>query len=175
LEPDCPWHYNWRGAVYLQLEDFEQALSDFSLAIEISKESFYELYFNRGTCLLLLNKLEDALNDLDKAVEIAPEEPSCLTQRGFIFYLMKDYNSALADYTESLKFDPANHYLRYLVSLTHAFKGDLAYALLEIEEAIRIEPTPKMYHEWWKSVLEKAYSSPIELAFYQCFTKVKSQ
>jgi len=165
LEPDCPWHYNWRGAVYVELGSLGEAINDFTLAIAVNGGNDYECFLNRGLCFLSLGKLRDSLNDLNRAVQIAPREPTCLINRGFLFYLMKNYEQALADYERASKINPDNHYLYYLKSLAHAFQKNLDEALLEIEMAIKAKPFSDLYSEWRDKVRETKNSSSLIFSF----------
>ncbi|MEZ4887193.1 MAG: tetratricopeptide repeat protein [Chitinophagales bacterium] len=58
--------YNWRGISYLQLQNFDKALTDFNKAIKL-KPTVGEYFFNRGKANAALGKDGQAQQDMQRA------------------------------------------------------------------------------------------------------------
>src|SRR6185312_4720559 len=71
---------NWRGYLYKNLHRLDEALADFSSAIELQPEDD-EFLVDRGRLLLLLMRHGEALADLDRAVAANPDDPKHLLIR----------------------------------------------------------------------------------------------
>ena len=73
------------------LDKYEEAISDFTKAIELNQEYAYA-YNNRGYAYYNLGKNEEAISDLTKAIELNPD-----------FELAKKNLKILKDYIEESK------------------------------------------------------------------------
>jgi tetratricopeptide (TPR) repeat protein len=70
-----------------------------------------------------------------------------LCNRANTYARLRDYERALADYSEALRLDPANARIRTSRGNVHADKGDLDAALADYTEALRQEPSNlTLYH-----------------------------
>lgn len=68
LQPDLTYAYYNMGLIYVQLHEYEQAVTSFTEAIE-QDDRFPDAYFNRGVALLLDGHTEKGLADLSQAGE----------------------------------------------------------------------------------------------------------
>ena len=96
--------YLFRGNCYLELEEFDLALSDFNSAIEIDSE-FARAYYRRGILYKRLEQLEKAENDFKKAIELCPKYDDAMIELGFVRIqlgkkdAMKYFNKAIKAYS----------------------------------------------------------------------------
>lgn len=60
--------YN-RGNTHAQRLDYEQAIADYTAALE-QEPAMAEAYYNRGICFIKLNRLSEGISDLSKAGEL---------------------------------------------------------------------------------------------------------
>lgn len=86
--------YNHRGLVYFSLSQYEEALADFNMAIEIEPKDL-RVYTNRGLTYRMLKELDMALADFNKSLELNPLWPDTFYGRSLTYYDMGDVNSAL--------------------------------------------------------------------------------
>ena len=61
--------YNNRGIAYFDLQNYEQAISDYNRAIEINPK-YAEAYYNRGLLYQILDETEKANADFAKAKQL---------------------------------------------------------------------------------------------------------
>ena len=73
--------YIYRGNCYMELEEYDQALSDFNKALEIEPESA-SARVRRGILYKSLERLEDAENDFKKILELYPDSDRAMTELG---------------------------------------------------------------------------------------------
>ena len=69
LSPRNPFAYYNIGCIYLEMQDFTEALRAFSSAIEL-RPDFGQAYYNRGLVYLRLGNRDNGINDLSKAGEL---------------------------------------------------------------------------------------------------------
>ncbi|MBK8875469.1 MAG: tetratricopeptide repeat protein [Bacteroidetes bacterium] len=83
LEPNDFIAYSNRGASYLEVGDYNSAITDFNRAIEI-KEDHSHAYYGRGCLLLLQDNVESAKADFQKSVEFDNEGSSAFLEWGLL-------------------------------------------------------------------------------------------
>ncbi|MCH5216689.1 MAG: tetratricopeptide repeat protein [Muribaculaceae bacterium] len=69
LSPRNMYAYYNMGCIYLEMQEFTEALKAFSTAIEI-RPDFGQAYYNRGLVYLRLGNRDSGVNDLSKAGEL---------------------------------------------------------------------------------------------------------
>ena len=75
--------HNNLGLSYFEREDFEEALTEFTKAINLEPHSFH--YNNRGLAHYHIGKLEEAKSDYDKAISLNPDDPFFYFNRGNVY------------------------------------------------------------------------------------------
>ena len=100
------WHliYHLRGLAYYRSRCYEEALADFSKAIEIYPSA--EAYYHRGVCQLDLEQFSDALEDLTQAIQLNPQDPMAWNERGVARIHLRDVREAISDFQSALEVDP---------------------------------------------------------------------
>jgi len=98
------YHY-WRGMVYLELNDYDKAIIDFSELIKINPESS-DGYFNRAYAKDKLKDYSGALSDYNKTIELSPKETISYVKRAALKNKLHDFAGAIADCTKALEIDP---------------------------------------------------------------------
>jgi len=68
LEPTYNVNYYNRATVFLEKEDYNSSIQDYSKAIELGLD-YYEVYCNRGRAYEKIGEIEKAENDLRKCEE----------------------------------------------------------------------------------------------------------
>lgn len=74
--------YVWynMGNIHLQMQEFEEAVNDYTKAIQY-EQNLAEAYYNRALTLLYLNKKSQAIKDLSKAGELGIQEAYVVMKR----------------------------------------------------------------------------------------------
>jgi tetratricopeptide (TPR) repeat protein len=121
---DAEAYFN-RGLAYLQKYQYDQAISDFTKAIEIDPRSA-SAYNNRGLAwknkgdydraiadynkafeINLQNYIADSvIDDCNKLLEKNPQDAYAYRKRGLAWYNKGDYDRAIADYNKALEINP---------------------------------------------------------------------
>ena len=133
--------YYGRGSLYLALEDSEKALNDFDSAIEAAPED-YELYI--GIYETLANKgfKDKASNYLSKAVEIKGKSGYDLMEKGRIYHLMGDDESAKGNLEKAI--DEGETKANYYMALMYLDQGEDTLAQTFFDEYLKTgEPGPE--------------------------------
>ena len=105
INPNLVEVYYKRANLRSYLKDFEGAIDDYSLAIEVTSFSSPESYLKRG--FFIEHYLKDyprAVADYTKAIEIDPNYFDSYQQRAYTkLYKLKDYKGAIADLKKAIK------------------------------------------------------------------------
>jgi len=82
-----------RGNSYYDVAQYDQAVSDYEMALEIAPNDPVTLS-NRGAAYLELEDYEQALEDLNSALSIYPDNPVALTNRCWVHAIQGRYELA---------------------------------------------------------------------------------
>ena len=95
--------YNDRGLAQLELQDFEAAMADFSMAIHLDIND-YRAYFNRGCACGRKGDNFGALRDFSKVIRLNPSNGMAYVNRGVARYHLGYYQGAIADLHKASNF-----------------------------------------------------------------------
>lgn len=159
IEANPGWSvlYNNRGIAYASLDNYLRAISDYNRAIEVyspSNNAYAQAatrnvplqgfaYNNRCMAYLSLNDLDHALDDCNKAIDIevgTSYVSNPLFNRGFIYWRLKDFDSALADFEAAISHNPQNVEAYVYAGRLHEERDEVVQALLWYERAISVDP-----------------------------------
>jgi tetratricopeptide (TPR) repeat protein len=104
--------YLRRGIAYYNDSQYDQAISDFTKALEINPRDA-DAYSNRGSVYREKGQYEQAISDSNKALEINPNFGMAYYQRGRVYYLKGEYNKSWNDIkkTQDLGFEIPSEFL----------------------------------------------------------------
>ena len=88
--------YNSRGVTYYQKGQFDQAIKDFTKAIEIQPR-YAEAYCYRGIAYHEKGQFDRAISDCNKAIEINPKLALAYNIRSRARFFKKEYEKAWED------------------------------------------------------------------------------
>ena len=105
---DAAAYYGNRGVYHLKLQQYQEALDDFSEAIRLD-DRFAVAYGNRGACHFMLQQYDDALDDFSKATSL---DPQFTGNRGVCHLMLQQYDDAEEYLSKAISLDPqdANAY-----------------------------------------------------------------
>ncbi len=127
--------YFKRGKVKNKLKDYNNAITDFCLAIE-QKKNDAEIYFNRG---LSKDNLEDtvgAINDYSKAIELKNDYSIAYNNRAYSKSALKDFESAIEDLKKYIQFNGEEKAIYYDIGLFYYNIATNEYNSKNNDEAI---------------------------------------
>lgn len=127
--------YSNRGNSYYDLGEFERAVFDYNIALELMPGDPVTLS-NRGAAYLELGQEEQALADLNEAIRLYPDNPVALTNRCWIHAVEGRYELARFDCEEALALEPDDPIA--LASRAYVFLqlGDVEAAQADADRAV---------------------------------------
>ena len=138
--------YALRGEVYMQMGDYEKALNDFNAAIAndgMNAVAFYDRYLLNTR----LENYEAAMNDINNTLAAQSMKPSDVlamrdlyAKRGQLNLWMKNWQGAIADYTNSLARAEGSVSANVYAERAEAFTavGDYENAVNDYTSAVRV-------------------------------------
>ena len=101
LNPNDAHAFANRGSAYDDKRQYDRAINDFDKASSIDPN--YANAFN-GRCWTraLSGDLERALPDCNESLRLRPDDADTLGSRGLVYLKMKEFDLAIADYSEAL-------------------------------------------------------------------------
>jgi tetratricopeptide (TPR) repeat protein len=117
--PDNAYRFVRRGWLRARIGDFEDAVADFSTALELVP-TYGDAYRLRAWAFLKMERYECALDDIEEDLRLRPENAETRTTYGDVLRAMGRDAEALAEYERALAWDSdsasafiGRAYLRY--------------------------------------------------------------
>ena len=132
--------YNNRALIWKTMGDYEKSAADFSVAIKLAPKN-PKYYANRGDAWRLTGNLERALQDQDRAIALYAGGPGIalgLTLRGETLRYMGDYDRALSNFNQAIRFEPDFAPAFAGLGLTFERTGDFERAKSEFRTALSV-------------------------------------
>jgi tetratricopeptide (TPR) repeat protein len=101
-----------RAKSYIALKKYDDAIKDYSIAIEISPEDS-RIYYNRGNCFLEMKEEQAAFADFNKAIDLDPANFHAYNSRGYIYFSKDSLEKAEEDYLRSISLN-LNYRIAYV-------------------------------------------------------------
>ena len=144
LKPDNAAAYNWRGNI---------------------RNSVASIKINVDKNVSVGEKIRSqALDDLNRAIQLKPDYSEAYGNRGFVYYMAKNYPASIKDFDRAIELDPTNaqNYI-YRSLYWRQVAKDNGRALADLSKAIELEPTAHAYRNragFYRA--QKNYSAAIE-------------
>ncbi len=123
-----------RGVLRTMLKNYEEALRDFTRAIE-ANDNFSTALLGRSYVYSRLERQREAIADLDEALRINPRLVFAWFNKGVILYNLGDYTSAMQAFAEAIRLDPSLGAAYYNRGLCYMHSGNRNAAFADLSKA----------------------------------------
>lgn len=133
-----PETFNDRGSTYRQLNRYDEALADYTKAIEQDPKAIY--YCNRASVYAKKELMDEAVGDYTKAIVADAKYYKAYNGRGVAKANMEDFAGAVSDFSECLRLQP--DYVSALSNRGIAYYKMKKYAeaVADLDAVIKAEP-----------------------------------
>lgn len=128
----------YRGGAYLQNNDYDHAIADFTEAVR-NNPNYGRAFAYRGMAYRSNGDLDRAMRDFDEAIRIEPNYVPVHWARHYAYLTKGDYDRAIDDCSRAIQINP-NAYAYFVRSQAYLLKGDKEAALADINKAIQLNP-----------------------------------
>jgi tetratricopeptide (TPR) repeat protein len=116
LDPDNPMHLITRAFIYSNLDDTSKLYSDLDKILTFYPSSFFSSYKSQ-IVLLLLDNISNNIERLSGLIAENPNERGYFFRRGFNYYLLKKFDTAISDFEKCIGLSSGTDKLTYFSSL----------------------------------------------------------
>lgn len=127
--------------------DYNSALKEFDLVIELRPGKDASDYFWRGTCYRHLRQYESAIKDFNTALSMEPTASNYIG-RGVAYAEAGKNEDALADFDSALKLDPNDSWINTYKGIVYLDSDRPEEALKQFNEAISKAPNVSKQYIW---------------------------
>jgi tetratricopeptide (TPR) repeat protein len=128
-----------RGKTEMERENFNDAIEEFTLAIEDDPDSA-EAYNLRGLARSITREPGMALEDCSEAIELNPDYADAYNNRGTVYLSMDDIDRAIEDFTSAIEINTRFEDAYYNRGRAYAEKREYDQAIADLTRAIEIDP-----------------------------------
>jgi tetratricopeptide (TPR) repeat protein len=132
--------FNQRGVAYYAKREYDRAIADFSVAIQIHPR-YVIAYINRGNSYDRKGEYVSAIEDYSKAIEIDPQYALAYNNRGNSYKKKHDYDQAIADFDEAIRLSSQDAVAFHNRAITYAYKGQYDRAIDDLRQVLSIDPS----------------------------------
>jgi tetratricopeptide (TPR) repeat protein len=131
--------YNHRGVAKVRKGDLEDAIADFTNALNENPKSV-DAWKNRGIAGHMQGKYDAAIADFNRALRLDAASPDLYNMRGAALFKKGEYDPAIRDFGKSISVDP--NYKKAFVNrgLAFQFKRQLDLAIADFNVYLRLAP-----------------------------------
>ncbi|CAK66299.1 unnamed protein product (macronuclear) [Paramecium tetraurelia] len=121
IDPNYAKAYCNRGTIYKQLEKFDEAKKDIEIAVKIDPQITTKRNFSFDLSLFALPKnpiiqnIEKAVEAFTGAIELSPQMTQAYQQRGIAYFILKQYEESLKDFSQVLLLEPNNKEVHFQI------------------------------------------------------------
>lgn len=144
--------YYFRGNVYQEQGDIDQAIADYKKTIQINP-NFTEAHNalasaldSRGLTYLEKGDFDKAISDYTEAIKIIPNEISYYKSRGFAYDQKGDLDKSFSDYNKAIELNPSEAIAYFNRGSIYKNKGDFNSAIADYSKAIQINSNVGIYY-----------------------------
>ena len=129
-----------RAMLKIEMEDFDGALEDLSICLDLSPES-PEGYILRALLYNRMGKTSSAIKDYDKVIQLDPFDTWSLSNRAGSYLNVEDKDRAKEDISRCIEIDPYFTLPYNHLSNIQVLEGDLPGAIQTLSDAVAMSPT----------------------------------
>jgi tetratricopeptide (TPR) repeat protein len=124
------------GVEETRSEKYEQAIADFTQAIELDAD-FAAAYSNRCLVYLQLGDYTKAADDCTTSLQLNPDNTEAYLNRGLAYYRLGNYQSAISEYAQVIEHDSNDFRAYYNRGLARFELKDYERAIADYNQALR--------------------------------------
>lgn len=146
--------FAFRGESYKKLGKLDEALSDFSRAIQLDKRK--DIYFNeRATIYALKRRYPEAIKDMNEAIKLSPHNAAYFSYKGLLCSAGGEEAEAIQCLSQSIKIHPneREYCLRATVYMT---LNRMIEAKADLTQALKFDPDSAQAAQLRKALDAKA-------------------
>jgi len=150
--------FAFRGESYKRLGKLDEALSDFSKAIQLNKKK--DLYhYERATIYALKRSYPDAINEMNEAIKLLPGNASYFSYKGLLCSVSGRENEALQCLGLAIKIHP-NERDYCLRATVYIALNKMIEAKADLTQALKFDPNSAEAAKVKKDLESKAKVGP---------------
>jgi superkiller protein 3 len=147
LDPNMMRAYNNLGLCYDSLGQFDEAIQNFTRAIELNRKQEHPSAWpplNLAVSLIPLSRFDEAVARLHEALSYNPEFPQAHYELGLVLEKERKFEEAIASLQRAIELDPLYPEPHYTLGRIYQRQGKREEAQEQIEKfkKLRQEPPP---------------------------------
>ena len=135
------------GVAHYNKGQYEEAISDFTKAVEISPK-FAGAYCYRGITYAKKGQYEEAISDYNIALEINSKDIQAYNNRGIAYRIKGQYDEAISDCNKALEINPKFAGAYHNRGIAYFDNGQYEEAISDFTKALEINPKNAVVYRW---------------------------
>lgn len=132
-----------RGGAYRDKGNYQEAIVDFSKAIELNSKD-ERAYNNRGVVYRDKGEYQAAVADFTRAIELNTSNVDAYDNRGAVYGRLSKYQEAISDFTRAISINPKHASAYNDRGISFLAMGNYQEALVDLKKAVELNPSNAM-------------------------------
>ena len=132
--------YRRRADAEIKLHDYQNAVADYTKAIQMKIAADADVFYNRGMAQLKLEEYRKAIADFNAAIKLRPTDAGALYARGVARIMALEYKPALADLNRSIALDSTQADSYEYRGIAYAMIDKKTEACRDLARAVKMNP-----------------------------------
>ena len=129
-----------RGNAHVKQGDYDQAVAEYTAAIETDPQNAYAYYIIRGYAYGAQGNYHLAIADYTAAIGLNSQIADAYMLRGLVYGVQGGYDQAIADYTAAIDMGTQDAQAYYNRGIAYAKQGEYDQAIADYTAAIGLNP-----------------------------------
>ena len=140
--PNSQSAYHHRGTAYLNMGEYERAISDYHQALRVNPDhpQTYSVYHNLGAAYHNQKEFDRAISHYSQSIEKKPDYFLAYHHRGLTYTEKGEYNRAIADFNKVIEINPRFAEAYYNRGNAYLKQNLTDHAISDYTKAIEINP-----------------------------------
>lgn len=131
--------YFYKGLAKAEVGDLEQAIYNFTKAIELDAAAI-GAYYNRGLACAQIGNIQQAIWDYTKVIQLDPNIADAYANRGRAYVQLDNLGQAIRDFSQAIVLAPELAGVYYNRGYAYAFCGEFELAVIDLEHYLELAP-----------------------------------
>jgi len=128
-----------RGVINNDLEEYNNAIANFGIAITINP-TYGGAYYSRGLAYLRKGDNDKAIEDYTKAIQLQPDDWMAFNDRGVAYARKGDLDKSIEDFTVPISLNPTHPLAYWNRGFSYMHKGEFDKAVPDFSKVVELKP-----------------------------------
>ena len=127
--PENGIYYAGRGVLYHNMGMYQEAIEDYTIAIDLDPERSEQFFYSRAFSFYMLKKYFEVLDDIYRVIEFNPGVSKYYSLRGMAYLKLDMIQEAFIAFSKAIELEPSDY-------INYTYRGSIFFNLKMFHESL---------------------------------------